>query len=430
MVYFPSRILVAIPVFSVLRPRALSLGAATERPVPARVLAAGAIAILCRALALRLVGLCRALALPLVVAGAITPVGGWTFQPPQAAAGETQSSWTGRDRPARAGRAAPGRASDAARLPGWRAMRPVTTAQTALVAFDVAPFPYVGPYADTGVPFFDVRDASGRRRGHTTSRGDVYWESETYGDRRVLLHIPAGFNPGRPALIVVYFHGQGATLERDVLGRQQVARQVTESGLNAVLVAPQFAVDAADSSSGNFWRHGVFARFLDEAARRLARLAGDPALAGPFRAAPVVLVAYSGGYQPAAFALDRGGEPRRMRGVILLDALYGHEDKFAGWIAAHGPAGFFASVATESTRENQHHLRELLQARRIVAREQLNGRLAPGTVVLADAGSKELHQELVTQGWVVDPVKTLLAAVPGYRRPAPPRVRGVSDSGH
>ena len=342
-----------------------------------------------------------------------------SFLGPVERAGEAQSSSRpALDRPVRAGRSAPGRASTSPPPAASRPLGPVAITHTALIAFDVTPFPYDGPLADTESPFFDVKDPAGRQRGHTTTRGDVYWETETYRERRVLLHIPEGFDPAHPALIVVYFHGQGATLERDVLGRQQVARQVTDSGLNAVLVAPQFAVDAADSSSGNFWRPGRFARFLDEAASRLAQLAGDPRLAAVVRAAHVVLVAYSGGYQPAAYTLDRGGADHRMRGVILLDALYGHEDKFARWIATRGASAFFASIATESTRENHQHLRDLLRARQVPVRDDLAEHLKPGTVLLVDAGSKELHHELVTHGWVIDPVKVLLSSVPGYRRPA------------
>ena len=110
------------------------------------------------------------------------------------------------------------------------------------------------------MPFLDAAD--GERHGHTSLRGGIYWEDQTYSDRRVLLYIPKGFDPRRPALIVVFFHGNGATLARDVRDRQQVPRQVAESGLNAVLVAPQFAVDALDSSAGRFWEPGVFAQFL------------------------------------------------------------------------------------------------------------------------------------------------------------------------
>jgi hypothetical protein len=48
-----------------------------------------------------------------------------------------------------------------------------------------------------------------------------------------------------------------------------VPAQITAAGVNAVLVAPQFAVNAADSSAGKFWEPNGFQRFLDEAAVKL-----------------------------------------------------------------------------------------------------------------------------------------------------------------
>src|SRR5262249_61525116 len=107
----------------------------------------------------------------------------------------------------------------------------------------------------------------------------------------------------RPAVIVVYLHGNQATLTRDVRDRQQVPRQVEQSGLNAVLVAPQFAVDALDSSSGHFWEPGLFAKFLNQAAERLTRLHGHRRARAVFERAPVVIVAYSGGPHPAGLGL-------------------------------------------------------------------------------------------------------------------------------
>ena len=41
--------------------------------------------------------------------------------------------------------------------------------------------------------------------------------------------------------MVVFLHGHGATLQRDVIDRQRVPEQVSEAGINAVLVAPQLA---------------------------------------------------------------------------------------------------------------------------------------------------------------------------------------------
>ena len=119
--------------------------------------------------------------------------------------------------------------------------------------------------------------------------------------------------------MVVFFHGHGADLARDVRDRQQVPEQITAAGMNAVLVAPQFAFDAANSSAGKFWEPNGFKRFLDEAAEKLARLYGDPRRVAAFAKMPVVIVAYSGGFGPTLSVLERGGVGSRVRGIVLLE---------------------------------------------------------------------------------------------------------------
>src|SRR5262249_10845002 len=92
------------------------------------------------------------------------------------------------------------------------AQAPMPSTKIQLVPFDVSPFPYSGPVPDKNVTFLDV--VNGERRGHTSGRGGVYWEDLTYSDRRTLLAMPRGFDIRRPAVIVVYFHGNQATLTR------------------------------------------------------------------------------------------------------------------------------------------------------------------------------------------------------------------------
>jgi hypothetical protein len=293
------------------------------------------------------------------------------------------------------------------------AQTPMPTAKTQLVPFDVTPFPYSGPVPDKGVTFLDV--VNGERRGHTSLRGGVYWEDPTYSDKRVLLSIPRGFDLRRPAVIVIYFHGNLATLTRDVRNRQQVPRQVEQSGLNAVLVAPQFAVDALDSSSGRFWEPGVFAKFLDEAADRLARLHGDPRARAAFAEAPVVIVGYSGGYNPAAFALAVGGANHRLRGVVLLDGLFAEIDKFADWLAKR-PEAFFFSAYGKAARAEHTELQRMLTERGVSVQTTLPARLTPGTVALLTVGDEVRHNDFVTQAWVGDPLKAVLGRIPGFAR--------------
>src|SRR5262249_51463742 len=69
-----------------------------------------------------------------------------------------------------------------------RELAPLPASKTALVQFEVSPFPYRGEVPEKNQPFLDVVD--GERRGHQTARGGTYWEDQTYNDQRVLLHIP------------------------------------------------------------------------------------------------------------------------------------------------------------------------------------------------------------------------------------------------
>src|SRR5208282_3713905 len=120
-------------------------------------------------------------------------------------------------------------------------------ANVAYAEFKTSAFPYHGLIPpdednDKSRPFLDVD--SGGRLGHTSPRGGLLWEDTTYSDRHVLIASGPDFDPGRPGALVVYFHGNQTTLARDVVGRQQIARQLAQSALNGVLVAPQLALDA------------------------------------------------------------------------------------------------------------------------------------------------------------------------------------------
>jgi hypothetical protein len=303
------------------------------------------------------------------------------------------------------------------------APKPLPAAKTALVRFEHAPFPYRGEVPEKNRPFLDAME--GERRGHVSPRGGIYWEELTYSDRRSLLHIPKGFDPRRPALIVVFFHGNEAKLVRDVRNRQEVPRQVAESGLNAVLVVPQFAVDALDSSAGRFWQRGVFTQYLAEAAERLTRLYGDDRVRGTFERAPVVIAAYSGGYHPAAFILKSGAVDSRAQGVILLDSPFGDLEKFADWLARRTPA-FFVSAYGKTAREDNEQLQRLLENRGVGFRTTLPERLAPRSVSFMDSPDEIKHADFVTGAWVRDPLKALLRRVPGFARAAPPTAGSVT----
>ena len=284
--------------------------------------------------------------------------------------------------------------------------------KTKLVEFEYAPFPFEGTDPRTGRPFINA-DETGRP-GRVT-RGGFKPEDQTYADQRVLLHIPEGFDVRRPAAIVVFFHGHRATIASDVLTRQRVAEQISLSHANAVLVAPQFAVNAADSSAGSFWEPDLFRLFLEETSEQLALLNGVPGTTLIFDRMPVIIIGYSGGYSPTAWAIHHSSTNKRLRGVVLLDALYGELDKFETWIK-RDRSRFFVSAYLGSTRARNLELQRTLADQNIPLRTSLEPRLRPGSVVFIAGGADERHSSFVTQAWATNPISDLLNRLPEYRR--------------
>jgi hypothetical protein len=286
-------------------------------------------------------------------------------------------------------------------------------ATVSLASFEHSAFPYHGMipnYQETGKsrPFLDVEDKG--RLGNSSPRGGIHWEDQTYSDRSVLLAAPQSFDPARPCVIIVFFHGNNATLSRDVVARQQIVRQLADSGLNAVLVAPQLAVDAPDSSAGRFWSAGGFAAFLSEAQTKLGEL--YPNARGAFRRMPVIIVAYSGGYLPAVYSLTVGGDQGRVRGLVLLDALYGERDKFVSWAEGPGRNAFFISAYSTSSREGNEAIRAELEAAGVKTVSGLPAELGPGVVAFVDAGSVE-HNDFVTSAWGGAPLRDIFSRIGG-----------------
>jgi hypothetical protein len=303
--------------------------------------------------------------------------------------------------------------------------RPARDDLTTLVSMKSSAFPYFGNNPASDAPFLNI--SKGDRRGHRSYSGRVYWQDETYSDSRVLVHVPEHFDVRKPGVIVVFFHGNGATLERDVRDRQLVPKQISDSGANAVLLAPQMAVDAADSSAGKFWQPGGLKRFMAESTEHLARLYGDPNSAGAFANMPIVIVGYSGGFLPTAWSLEVGGISDRVRGVVLLDAVYGELDKFASWIESHR-AGFFVSSYTHYTARRDRELMSMLRQKGISVSEDMDGPLRPGSVVFVETGDGITHRDYVTRAWTQNPLKDVLVKMAATPSLALTRVAASSSS--
>ncbi|HSO35953.1 MAG TPA: hypothetical protein VLT33_25675 [Labilithrix sp.] len=219
-----------------------------------------------------------------------------------------------------------------------------------------------------------------------------------YADPTVLVFIPHHHRVGRDATVstVVHFHGHNTTAERS-MAAHQLREQLFESKQNAILVVPQLAVMAPDSSAGKLEAQGGFARMLADALRT-SNVASVRAAAGPAALHPdaeigrVCVSAHSGGYHAAACALRAGGVP--VHEAYLFDALYADADVFREWvIAGHGKpmaarhklVSYFTAGRTEAN--TRALFAELERAGVICAHEQVEGTLSREELTRAEAVS-------------------------------------------
>ncbi|MBF0138476.1 MAG: hypothetical protein HQL65_19775 [Magnetococcales bacterium] len=228
-----------------------------------------------------------------------------------------------------------------------------------------APFPYDGLVGDTDQPFFDRTDPDNGQRLHTVNDTIFYPEFPYYQDNRVLVHLPPAFKPDAPFAILVFFHGHLTELDRTLVREMALLQQVNATDHNLVLVAPQMVRDAIDSSPGKLYRPQGLANLLGDVSRVLAEEM-DEEFAGQFARAPVILAAFSGGYRALAYTLERGfadtlERDARLRGVILLDALYSDADKFIAWLRHPERRGFLVNLYGPSSAPLSEKLSQNLQ---------------------------------------------------------------------
>ena len=133
---------------------------------------------------------------------------------------------------------------------------------------------------------------------------------------------------------------------------------------------------------------------------------GDPHSAFTFARMPIVIVAYSGGFGPTLSVLDRGGVRSRVRGLVLLDALYGGIDKFADWIT-YNRSTFFVSSYTPHTARHNDYLERLLRERSVPYSSELRGNHLQGMVAFLPAGDVS-HRDFVSHAWADYPIKDIL----------------------
>jgi hypothetical protein len=156
-----------------------------------------------------------------------------------------------------------------------------------------------------------------------------------YLNDNVIVFVPAQFRyrSEEGLATLVHFHGHNTTADRAIVSHQ-LREQLADSKQNALLIVPQLAVMAADSSCGNLESPGAFGRMVSEAVLSTAHdgraTLGESGFPAGARVGTVCMSAHSGGYHAAACALRAGG--LEVRETYLFDALYAEIEPFRDWV--------------------------------------------------------------------------------------------------
>lgn len=209
--------------------------------------------------------------------------------------------------------------------------------RTVLAALAQAPLLSAAAFAQSGEAPPRVKAQTRDALGTTLVLGvpQAPFAGQGHGDDTVIVFVPDKyrFHAKEGVSALVHFHGHNSSAERAITAHA-LREQLVDSRQNAILVVPQLALLAADSSCGKLATPGAFARLLGGAVSTASRLGratlGESKFPERPRVGRVCISAHSGGYYAAATSLRHGGVD--VSETYLFDALYAESDVFRDWV--------------------------------------------------------------------------------------------------
>jgi hypothetical protein len=168
---------------------------------------------------------------------------------------------------------------------------------------------------------------SSRFKGHVGNQV-FYNAADHYSDSHVLIIAPKNLHADQKVDLIFWFHGWHNNIDSTV-AYYQLTRQWVASGINAVLVLPEAAKDAADSYGGKLEKPGVFRALVADVLKELKnkKMIGAHCASGH-----ILLGGHSGGGEVISYIVENG--QIEINEVVLFDALYDGTEKFMVWIKA------------------------------------------------------------------------------------------------
>ena len=247
------------------------------------------------------------------------------------------------------------------------------------------------------------------------------FSGQGHGDDTVIVFVPDKyrFRAKEGVSALVHYHGHNSSAER-ALTAHALREQLVDSRQNAILIVPQLALFAADSSCGKLTNPGGFSRLLGGAIANAARLGhatlGDARFPERPRLGRICISAHSGGYHAAACSLQHGNVD--VSETYLFDALYAESEVFREWVLArldepattrHKLVSYFTSGTTTEIMNNGR--RAALERSGVLVSEELR----EGTLSrrdLSHAGAVFIRTEVAHSSvtWETNALRDVLCA--------------------
>ena len=217
--------------------------------------------------------------------------------------------------------------------------------------------------ADHGAVIFHMQSShtsfpdSSRLKGHVGNQV-FYSTADHYSDNHVLIIAPKTLHTDKKVDLIFWFHGWHNNID-STIAYYQLTSQFIASGLNAVLVLPEAAKDAADSYGGKLEKPGVF---RDLVADVLKELKNKKMIGAHCESGHILLGGHSGGGEVISYIVEDGHV--EINEVVLFDALYGGTEKFMVWIKAdttHRFIHLYTDYGFGPKDENQNIVAQLKQ---------------------------------------------------------------------
>jgi len=159
--------------------------------------------------------------------------------------------------------------------------------------------------------------------------GKTYTAAEHYSDSSAYIFVPDYFDKTKPFHFVIWFHGWGNCID-SALQQYRLQQQFYAAHLNAIFIFPEGPKNSPDSYAGKFEQPNIFNYFIKDVCSYLQQ---QKIISSNHASFDLVYAGHSGAYRAMGYLLIRSAYA--CKAVLLFDALYAEQEKFAVYLQQH-----------------------------------------------------------------------------------------------